>query len=414
MEPDGISDNAAVTFARAVLLAASVAAATPAAAAVVRAPLAVLPAVPAAFLPPLAMSPVAPALFSPAAASAPELAAPPVPAALAAAAPSAAPAPVAAAPALAAPAARAAASEEPAAPAPAGKFPSLEAASVGAARLFDAMAAERAAGTVVPGLHATSPEDTAWLSAAAGALARTRTGRRVLKDIADLAARRGHPTILVVKAISNNGEFRYDSDLLVMDKNHLRLPPEQSAPILAHELQHVLQRAQGIPVDALEMEIESYTVENRVWSELGVSAKRDSFALAVRRRLLNRPDKFFKWINEQYEHNRLLHGTTMDSYVEWLKEQREKILRRREKAVKDVEKARAVARAMRAEKKPAKAIRAYEREEIEPIVSRLRDISDELRWADRDLAYLAQPENRAAFRKYSRGVIRRARALSRR
>ncbi|MDE2492108.1 MAG: hypothetical protein KGM24_14765, partial [Elusimicrobia bacterium] len=276
-----------------------------------------------------------------------------------------------------------------------------EAESARAAALFDGS-----------GLRAVDPGDEEWLAAAVETLGRTRTGRRVLRGTRRLAETRGQATLVLLKPISNNGEFRYDSDLLVMDAAHRRTAPERSAPILAHELQHVLQRQLGLPSDALELEVESYSVESRVWSELGVEPARGSFAAEARRRLLKDPDAFLGWLGGQYDNNRLLHGDSMKGYVRWLKDERAKAVRRRARGLRDLEAARRIADAIRAEGKPKKVRRAYAREEIEPIERRLRDADDEIAWCERDLELLSSPEGRARFRAYSRRVVRRARAVS--
>jgi hypothetical protein len=262
------------------------------------------------------------------------------------------------------------------------------------------------------GLRAADPADEPWLSAAVETLGRSRTGRRVLRDTARLAEGRGQATLVVLKAISNNGEFRFDSDLLVMDSAHRRLAPERSAPILAHELQHVLQRQQGLPADALELEVESYSVESRVWSELGIEPKRGSFAALARGRLLKDPDAFLEWLGTQYENNRLLHGGSMAGYVRWIKDERAKAARRRARAVKALAAARRIEDAMRAEGKPESALRSYAQEEVEPVESRIRDADYDLAWCDRDLRLLSTPEGRTRFRAFSRRVVRLARSTA--
>ncbi|MDE2141823.1 MAG: hypothetical protein KGJ84_05370 [Elusimicrobia bacterium] len=262
------------------------------------------------------------------------------------------------------------------------------------------------------GLRMARVEHEEWLNSVVGLLKTSRTGRRVLRDIDAMAAQRGVPVMMDVAAIGNNGEFRYDSDLLVMDAGHLKRDPYQSAPILAHELQHVLQRAQNIPADALELEIESYTVESRVWNELGVEPAAGSFARDARARLAKDPEKFFTWLGQQYKNNIVLHGEKMDAYVAEL----QKKLKANEKTeAKTRRKRAAVERVLASMKKNGmaeSAIEAHRQEALEPLDRSLRDNAVNRGWIERDLGFLATPEGRARFRAYSRGVIRRARALS--
>lgn len=263
------------------------------------------------------------------------------------------------------------------------------------------------------GLRMARPEHEAWLKSVVDLLAITRTGRRVLRDVDALARRRGVPILLDVKPIGNNGEFRYDSDLLIMDSGHLKRDPYQSAPILAHELQHVLQRGLELPADALELEIESYTVESRVWSELGIEPDAGTFARDARRRLLKDFPGFVKWLGEQYKNNIPLYGSTMDAYVEKLEKNLAKAKKFEAQTRKKITALERVLESMKANGMSAEAIAAHRREDLEPLERGLVDGAINRGWIERDLARLKTPEVRAAFRAYARGIARRARSLSR-
>lgn len=302
--------------------------------------------------------------------------------------------------------------------------PASEKAAAQAGALFDGTAAAPDAETPVPpvtapaaplgsGLHMARVEHDSWLTAVVGVLSGSRTGRRVLRDIDALAAKRGRPVMLDVKAIGNNGEFRYDSDLLVMDSAHLKRDPFQSAPILAHELQHVLQRALELPVDALELEIESYTVESRVWSELGIEPEVGSFARMARQRLLKDAPAFVKWLGEQYKNNIALYGSTMDEYVARLEKNLARAKRAEAQTRRKMAAVERVMESMRANGMSEEAIAAHRREDLEPLERSLRDNLVNRAWTERDLLRLSEPVIQERFRAYSRGVIRRARSLSR-
>ncbi len=304
--------------------------------------------------------------------------------------------------------------------------PSSENEAANAGVRFDGSAAAPSAEAVAPpsasaapasplgsGLRMARSEHEPWLAAVVGLLSGTRTGRRVLRDIDRLAAVRGVHVMLDVKAIGNNGEFRYDSDLLVMDSGHLKRDPLQSAPILAHELQHVLQRAMELPADALELEIESYTVESRVWSELGVEPESGSFARMARTRLLKDAVGFVKWLGEQYKNNIPLYGSTMDAYVAALTKKLEASRRTEAKTLRKIKGVERVLASMRANGMSEDAIAAHRRDDLEPLERSLRDGAVNRGWIERDLARLSEPAIRERFRAYARGVLRRAHALSR-
>jgi len=263
------------------------------------------------------------------------------------------------------------------------------------------------------GLRMAQVENEEWLSAVVGLLTGTRTGRRVLRDIDSLATRRGRPTLIDVKLIGNNGEFRYDSDLLVMDLGHLKRDPYQSAPILAHELQHALQRAMDLPVDALELEVESYTVENRVWTELGARPEAGSFARPARNRIMKDLPGFVTWLGGEYKNNIPLYGSSIKAYIARLEK---KLKSARSVETRTRRKRAAVERvleSMRASGMSEDKIAAHRRDDLEPLDRSLRDAAVNRAWTERDLLMLSEPEGRERFRAYARGVIRRARALSR-
>ena len=304
--------------------------------------------------------------------------------------------------------------------------PASESAAANAGALFDGTAAAPPVETPAPPAAAPAPaaelgsglrmarvEHEEWLAAVVGLLSGTRTGRRVLRDIDALAARRGTHILLDVKAIGNNGEFRYDSDLLVMDSGHLKRDPFQSAPILAHELQHVLQRAMELPADALELEIESYTVESRVWSELGIEPEKGSFARMARQRLLKDAPGFVKWLGEQYKNNIALYGSTMEEYVAQLEKNLARAKRSEAQTRRKMAAVERVMGSMRANGMSEDAIAAHRREDLEPLERSLRDNLVNRAWTERDLLRLKEPAIQDAFRSYARGVIRRARSLSR-
>ena len=68
---------------------------------------------------------------------------------------------------------------------------------------------------------------------------------------------------------------------------------------------------------------------------------------------------------------------------------------------------------MRANGMSEDAIAAHRREDLEPLERSLRDNLVNRAWTERDLLRLKEPAIQDAFRSYARGVIRRARSLSR-
>lgn len=311
----------------------------------------------------------------------------------------------------------------PGAPEPAGRPAEAEAA--GSATRFDGAApapqapvvaapAPAAAEDAQPGwsVRAAKDEDAQWLADVIAALRESLTGRRLLRNVDAMSSGRGRPVLVDVARISNNAEVRYDSGLLVMDKNHRRKPVRLAAPIMAHELQHVLQKASElIPVDSLEMEVESYTVEARVWNELGLKPPPNSFARDAKARLEKDPDAFVAWLAGQYKHNRLLHGSSVRAYIDWLSEQRAANLKQIAAAEKRIRTVERVLERMRQAGTPEAQVEAHRHDDLVPAEKSLRGRRLTQAWIERDLALLSTRAGRERFRAYSQGVLRRARAM---
>ena len=103
----------------------------------------------------------------------------------------------------------------------------------------------------------------------------------------------------------------------------------------------------------------------------------------------------------------------MDAYVAWLGEQRPKMDKRIARAEMKLAAAQRVVAKMRAEGKPEAFVRSFVQDDVEPVERLLRDLAVERAWNERDLARLSTEAGRRIFRDFSRGVIRRARSLSR-
>jgi hypothetical protein len=139
---------------------------------------------------------------------------------------------------------------------------------------------------------ASHPEDAAGLSwldigneehaaaivAAAELAHQTHVGRRVLEEAAKLLGERPLP-VDVLDLKRNHGEYDYlEKRLRVHEK---LLKPEaraQLAATLIHELRHVIQHSQGVPAEAIEMEIEAHLDDLAFMRELGVEPPPKTFA----------------------------------------------------------------------------------------------------------------------------------------
>lgn len=116
------------------------------------------------------------------------------------------------------------------------------------------------------------------LDQAAELAGQTKVGRRILWEAAQLLQGTRLP-VDVLDLGRNHGEYDYLEKRLRLHRKLLR--PEnraQLAATLIHELRHVLQHAEGVPAEALEMEIEAHLDDLAFIRELGVEPPPKTFA----------------------------------------------------------------------------------------------------------------------------------------
>lgn len=116
------------------------------------------------------------------------------------------------------------------------------------------------------------------LDQAAELASQTQVGRRILLEAAKLL-RDARLPVDVLDLGRNHGEYDYLDKRLRLHR-HLMRPQAraQLAATLIHELRHVLQHAEGIPAEALEMEIEAHLDDLAFMRELGVEPAPKTFA----------------------------------------------------------------------------------------------------------------------------------------
>lgn len=129
------------------------------------------------------------------------------------------------------------------------------------------------------------------------------------------------PIRVNVRDLKNNwGEYDYIRDVLEINSK-FRSDPRLAAPTLAHELLHILQHAEQIPAEALEMELEAHIVTIRVLDELGITNDGGSFTPAARRRLAMGPAEYIAWMKRQFPGKPLLLGSDLEAVREELEEE---------------------------------------------------------------------------------------------
>ncbi|TBR26060.1 hypothetical protein EPO15_00985 [bacterium] len=225
--------------------------------------------------------------------------------------------------------------------------------------LFEA--ARRSAPAVEPPLLSIRRASNAALLDAAMAEARkSAAGRRILKRAEKALA--GKPLPLQVRDLGNNlGEYDYIAGVLRLDRAHLAADPKQAAATLVHELVHVLQHREGIPAEALEMELEAHIVSMTVSKELGIPL--GGFEAAAKKALAQGPKAYADWMAGQLPGKVRL----LDSDLATVEEQLEM--------------------------------------EVDDLENASRVSAERLDWARSDLALLKSRKGRAAYRAFAARVL---------
>jgi hypothetical protein len=261
-----------------------------------------------------------------------------------------------------------------------------------------------------PYLASPEPEHAAWIASVVQEARRSKTGRAVLGRVARLAQTQDHPIMITVSRIGNSGEYAFDHEIVTMDAAHMDRPPEEAAPVFLHELQHVLQLAQGLPADAFEMELEAYLTQFQVTEELGLKAPKGSFHASAWRRFKNDPDRFIVWLKKEYEGNLAIVGSSVEDYAAELEGRLHEAQVKVERLEKRAGTKRRVVERMLKTGQPQPRIEQYRLDELAPLEDKIRVARRELGWFERDLLLLRTPETRERYQRYAARVLKKARA----
>ncbi|MBI4346010.1 MAG: hypothetical protein HY553_04105 [Elusimicrobia bacterium] len=268
-------------------------------------------------------------------------------------------------------------------------------------------------GALPPYLSIADPAHAKWLADVTAAAWKSKAARRVLAQADELSRGRGRPiTVFVSELRANNGEYVYDWDMVQMAKHYLKKDPVEAAPTFVHELLHVVQKAQLLPTDALEMELEAYLVTFEVMRELGLPFEKNSFYRNAYNKFRGGTvPEFVKWLTESYETNIPLAGSRLSAYVKELEKRREKTKRRIVRWERKIKASVDAIAEMERTGQDARAIEVYRVDALAKLELQRRDEKANLQWIERDLAMLATEAGRERYRAYSRRVLDYARRL---
>ncbi|MBI5211675.1 MAG: hypothetical protein HY927_17030 [Elusimicrobia bacterium] len=261
-----------------------------------------------------------------------------------------------------------------------------------------------------PFLAVADDADRAWVARTLAEAMLTRTGRQVLRRASAVASRRGRPILVQLEELrSENGSFVYDWDMLQLARSLMRDDTGEAAPVLVHELLHVVQRDIGLPSDSLEMELEAHVATLQVFRELGRRPSRRTFSYQFERALLRGGvPGAVRWLGSQYGGNiGILDGGTVAGYIEELEKRRKSAVASIAKDERLLARRTAVLDEMRSAGHPPEALASYEADQLASLRERLRGKRATLGWAERDLAILRSPEGVRHYRGFAQRVQKR-------
>ncbi|MDE2490653.1 MAG: hypothetical protein KGM24_07380 [Elusimicrobia bacterium] len=182
-------------------------------------------------------------------------------------------------------------------------------------------AAEPRAAPAVPWLTHRDRALSAALDRAATLALSTRVGRRAFAAAGKALKERALP-VRVLDLKGNYGEYDYVAGTLRLHKA-LFAPGRETdlAGTLIHELTHVAQHAQGLPSNALELEIEAHLADLAFMEELGLQPPPNTFARQAQKALAKSPEDFARLLEAAVPGSPFLGGgTAIEELVERLEE----------------------------------------------------------------------------------------------
>ena len=190
--------------------------------------------------------------------------------------------------------------------------------SVPLAGLDDAPAPERLA----PWLETGDDRVAAALDRAVALARVTRAGRRALDRAEKTLAAEGRTLpILVLDLGRNYGEYDYLARNMRLHKALFQKGREaELAGTIVHELTHVAQHGQGVPSNALEMEIEAHLQDLDMMAELGLKPPKGTFARQALELLAQGPEKFIALIQAAVPGSIFLGGSSLEDAIDQLED----------------------------------------------------------------------------------------------
>jgi hypothetical protein len=177
-------------------------------------------------------------------------------------------------------------------------------------------------GRLAPWLETDDAKIAAALDRAVAIARSTRAGRRALDAAEKTLFSEGRTLpILVLDLGRNYGEYDYLAKNMRLHSALFKKGREaELAGTIVHELTHVVQHGQGVPSNALEMEIEAHLQDLDMLAELGVKPPKGTFARQALELLAKGPDKFIQLIQAAVPGSLFLGDSSLEDVLDQLED----------------------------------------------------------------------------------------------
>ncbi|MDD5304724.1 MAG: hypothetical protein PHS14_16640 [Elusimicrobia bacterium] len=178
------------------------------------------------------------------------------------------------------------------------------------------------AGRPAPWLETDDAKIAAALDRAVALARSTRAGRRALDAAEKTLFAEGRTLPILVRDLGRNyGEYDYLAKNMRLHSALFKKGREADlAGTIVHELTHVVQHGQGVPSNALEMEIEAHLQDLDMLAELGVKPPKGTFARQALELLASGPDKFISLIQAAVPGSIFLGESSLEDVLDQLED----------------------------------------------------------------------------------------------
>ena len=178
------------------------------------------------------------------------------------------------------------------------------------------------AARLAPWLETDDAKIAAALDRAVAIARSTRAGRRALDAAEKTLFSEGRTLPIRVLDLGRNfGEYDYLAKNMRLHSALFKKGREaELAGTIVHELTHVVQHGQGMPSNALEMEIEAHLQDLDMLAELGVKPPKGTFARQSLELLAKGPAKFIQLIQAAVPGSLFLGDSSLEDVLDQLED----------------------------------------------------------------------------------------------